>query len=183
MYKEVLKIAEKIKSELTPFCERIEIAGSIRRKKKEPNDVEIVAIPLGREAFELKHFLEKFKMLKGSFPGKYIRLFRNEDGIFIDLFLCTVKNFWMIFVIRTGNAEFSHFLVTRAKKLGYRVKDGMLFDKNGIPFEIESEEEIFERLKLHWLPPEKRNMVFRGYEELEKTFDHMDAKKNEFAKK
>lgn len=168
MYKEALKIAEKIKSELAPFCERIEIAGSIRRKKKEPNDVEIVAIPRGREAFELKHFLEKFKMLKGSFPGKYIRLFRNEDSIFIDLFLCTVKNYWMIFVIRTGNAEFSHFLVTRAKKLDYRVKDGMLFDENEIPFEIESEKEIFDILRMKWIPPEKRNLTFGGYHEFTK---------------
>ena len=32
-YQKALSIAEKVKEILSPFCERIEIAGSIRRKK------------------------------------------------------------------------------------------------------------------------------------------------------
>ena len=39
------QIAERIKSELAPHCDRIEIAGSIRRKKPEVKDIEIVCIP------------------------------------------------------------------------------------------------------------------------------------------
>lgn len=40
-----LVIAEKIKAQLAPHCDRIEIAGSIRRKKPEVKDIEIVVIP------------------------------------------------------------------------------------------------------------------------------------------
>ncbi len=40
-----LEIAEKTKELLAPYCERIEIAGSIRRKKPEVKDIELVAIP------------------------------------------------------------------------------------------------------------------------------------------
>lgn len=40
-----LEIAERIKELLAPYSERIEIAGSIRRKKPEVKDVELVAIP------------------------------------------------------------------------------------------------------------------------------------------
>ncbi len=45
MHDRALAIAAKIRTELEPFCDRIEIAGSIRRKKPNVKDVEIVAIP------------------------------------------------------------------------------------------------------------------------------------------
>ena len=39
------QMAEALVELLAPACERIEIAGSVRRGKARPNDVEIVAIP------------------------------------------------------------------------------------------------------------------------------------------
>lgn len=39
------QIAEALKADLKPYCEKIEIGGSIRRKKPEPNDIELVCIP------------------------------------------------------------------------------------------------------------------------------------------
>lgn len=46
---EMLPIAEAIRDEMAPLCERIEIAGSIRRKCAEVSDIEIVAVPKMRE--------------------------------------------------------------------------------------------------------------------------------------
>ena len=40
-----MMLAGKVVDELAPVCERIEIAGSIRRKKPTIGDVEIVCIP------------------------------------------------------------------------------------------------------------------------------------------
>lgn len=37
--------AERLRAELTPYCERIEIAGSIRRRKAAVGDLELVAVP------------------------------------------------------------------------------------------------------------------------------------------
>ena len=34
-YEKAFEIAKKVEAELNPYCERIEIAGSIRRKKQE----------------------------------------------------------------------------------------------------------------------------------------------------
>src|SRR5205823_12049549 len=39
------KHAAKILAELAPFCERIEIAGSIRRRRPTVNDIDFVALP------------------------------------------------------------------------------------------------------------------------------------------
>lgn len=40
-----ISIAEKIVRELAPACERIEIAGSIRRARAEVNDIDLVILP------------------------------------------------------------------------------------------------------------------------------------------
>lgn len=42
-------IAEDLVRELAPLCERIEIAGSIRRMKYVVNDIDLVVIPRERE--------------------------------------------------------------------------------------------------------------------------------------
>lgn len=38
-------LAERLVTQMTPYCKRVEIAGSIRRGKSEVKDIEIVAIP------------------------------------------------------------------------------------------------------------------------------------------
>jgi DNA polymerase/3'-5' exonuclease PolX len=38
-------VAERLVEELGPFCERTEIAGSIRRGKPDPHDIELVCVP------------------------------------------------------------------------------------------------------------------------------------------
>jgi DNA polymerase/3'-5' exonuclease PolX len=69
-YQEALKIAQETVELLRPHCERIEIAGSIRREKPEPNDIEIVAIPKPYEVglFEsgLAVYVNRWKKVKGE---------------------------------------------------------------------------------------------------------------------
>ena len=43
--KEAQNIAVEICYQLEPFCEKINIAGSVRRKKQEVKDIEIVCVP------------------------------------------------------------------------------------------------------------------------------------------
>src|SRR3989344_1789872 len=45
LYAEAYAIATAIVEQLRPHCIRIEIAGSLRRKKSEVKDIDIVAIP------------------------------------------------------------------------------------------------------------------------------------------
>ena len=43
--KRAREIAERLREELSPFCDRIEIAGSIRRESPTVKDIELVCIP------------------------------------------------------------------------------------------------------------------------------------------
>ncbi len=88
LYK-TLQIAEKVKAQLAPHCERIEIAGSIRRKKPDVGDIEIVAIPkpynIGLFESGIATIVKQWEKVKGELPCKYTQRILPE-GIKLDLF-------------------------------------------------------------------------------------------------
>jgi DNA polymerase/3'-5' exonuclease PolX len=83
-------IAEKYLELFKPYCERIEIAGSVRRKKSQPDDVELVCVPktecqdesnlfetVLNEGIRQKEFVQlvnSFPRVRGNGEGKYARL-------------------------------------------------------------------------------------------------------------
>lgn len=160
-YSKALAIAERVKAELEPHCERIEIAGSIRRKKTEVKDIEIVAIPkpyeTGLFASGIATVVTKWQAVKGTLPCKYTQRILPE-GIKLDLFFAEPDNWGLILAIRTGSAEFSHqVLAVRWVQLGYKSVDGHL-TANGRRVPIREEEDLFSRLRMDYIAPEKRNL-------------------------
>ena len=112
------KMAREILEILLPLCERIEVAGSVRRKKAEVHDVDIVLIPkplvdiVGILQSKLEAKLEK----RGS---RIISLKINEIGL--DLNLATKETFTPLLLFRTGSWRHNMKLATKAKRMG--VKD------------------------------------------------------------
>ena len=152
-YEQALQIAERVKQELKPYCERIAIAGSIRRKKPEVKDIEIVAIPNDR--FEIGLIINKWKKIKGNVDGKYMQR-ELPEGIKLDLFFANEKNWGYIFAIRTGSAEYSHkVLATGWLKAGYKGVDGML-TKNKQEIEVREEEDLFKLIGVEYVEPRLR---------------------------
>ena len=152
-YKKALEIAEKVKQELKPYCDRIEIAGSIRRKKPEVKDIEIVAISNNR--FQLGLVVDKWRKIKGNVGGKYLQR-ELPEGINLDLFFATEKNWGLIFAIRTGSAEFSHkVLAIGWVKAGYKSIDGIL-TKNNVQIGVREEVDLFNLIGISYIFPERR---------------------------
>jgi len=153
------KIADKVLNELKPHCERIEIAGSIRRQKSDVKDIEIVAIPkpydVGLFESGIATVVNKWKKIKGELPCKYMQRVLPE-GINLDLFFATEDNWGVIFAIRTGSAEFSHkVLAVGWSKLGYKSENGILI-KDGQKYYIHEEIDLFNLLNLDYVYPEDR---------------------------
>jgi DNA polymerase/3'-5' exonuclease PolX len=137
--------AERIAAEalalLAPACRRIEIAGSIRRRRREVADVELVAVPIleptqldlwgatTRER-DLLHDLCDLLLADGvlahrpdtngrrAFGPRFKRLvYEGHAGgagtLPLDLFVVTPPaQFGAVLAVRTGPAEYSHRLVT-----------------------------------------------------------------------
>jgi DNA polymerase/3'-5' exonuclease PolX len=132
-----LIIADDLVKRLKPFCEIIEIAGSIRRKKSEVKDIELVIKTKKIEISDGDLFEPKFtlqpipsfgryvndsnfgKVLKGEYTGRYMQIALNE-GINLDLFIPAEEDFFRQYAIRTGSSEYSHKVIANGwRKIGW----------------------------------------------------------------
>ena len=157
---------------LEPVCERVEIAGSIRRKSSYVNDIEIVAIPKP----DVNLFGEKFyspsdiyKALGDDLPdpppfekkGVYYARFKFF-GINTDLFITTPEKWGCIYLIRTGSADFARRLMTKKWQGGVcpddlYFQDGRLWStEQSDPLDTPEEEDVFRFLGIPWAEPERR---------------------------
>jgi DNA polymerase/3'-5' exonuclease PolX len=153
-------LAARLVERLTPACARIQVAGSIRRRKETVKDIELVCIPkhdpvnrldllLGRllETDDRPIFRSRRDLLTAMgkpvnndpdvrrWGERYRRFYlwaNDRHGIVaVDLFLATVNNWGAILAIRTGPDEFSKALVTHIKyRTPYRQEDGALVRKD-----------------------------------------------------
>ena len=183
--------AQALVEQIAPHCERVQIAGSIRRRTPEVKDIEIVLIPRwedrvrgdslfgekervnalhadwatrqpeGRDSLIwIKPATDEVIRWSVKADGQYWRgilplCHRTRSGIKVDLFLSAPSTWGIDLVIRTGSAEFSKAVVTRAKRLGRPCIKGTL-TQAGLPLPTPEEESVFELLGLAWVDPEHR---------------------------
>jgi len=154
-----LQIANNVKSLLAPHCHRIEIAGSIRRKKPQVKDIEIVAIAKNYQTglFEsgIATVLNQWKIVKGNLPCKYTQRILPQ-GIKLDLFFAERNNWGFIYAIRTGSAEYSHkVLAKKWVEKGYKGKNGFLTYNDKMVL-VPEEKDLFSRIGIPFVEPEYR---------------------------
>jgi hypothetical protein len=111
---------------LQPFCDRINIAGSVRRKKEFVKDIEIVCQPKkiitsqdtlfgGGEGIEEVHpdFIKTVNSLgeivKGKPTGKYMKI--KLKTVTLDLFTPDAFDYYRQYAIRTGSAQFAQMVI------------------------------------------------------------------------
>jgi len=169
-------IAEKWIAYLAPACERIEIAGSVRRGKYEVHDIDLVAVPrietipdmFGQpgtkvNALEMQVnqlFMERAYIASLKRGPRYKQLLLLE-GCHLELWIVQPPaEFGLQFLIRTGPAEFSHWCVTQKDKGGglpsyLHVRDGSIWhhaEKIATPEEMD----VFKILGLEYIEPQER---------------------------
>jgi len=130
IYEQALEIAEKVKARLAPHCDRIEIAGSIRRKNPFVKEIEIVAIPkpydIGLFESGIATVVNQWPKVRGELPCEYTQRIL-PDGITLDLFFAEKENWGLIYAMRIGSADYSHQVLGNAwVRQGYRGVEGYL---------------------------------------------------------
>ncbi|QOD60688.1 hypothetical protein H9I45_15315 [Polaribacter haliotis] len=159
-YEKALKIATKVKEQLAPHCYRIEIAGSIRRKKAEVNDIEIVAIAktydVGLFHSGIASIINGWVKIKGELPCKYTQRMLPE-GIKLDIFFAEEHTWGMVYALRTGSARFSHKVLANSwVRKGFKSVGNYLW-KGEYTRGFREEQELFDFLKIPFIEPENRN--------------------------
>jgi DNA polymerase/3'-5' exonuclease PolX len=137
-------VAVALASTLMPACERIQVAGSVRRQRPDVGDVELVAVPrietepdgmFGERS--INRLTERLDMLLAagtlaSHPTdpkrgeRYSKLLDAGSGLQVDLFSARPATFGLIFLIRTGPAAYSERFVTDLRRRGLHVAGGEL---------------------------------------------------------
>lgn len=156
-----LDIASSVTSCLQPHCERIALAGSLRRGAKEVKDIDIVCIPkpyqIGLFESGFASVVNQWPKLKGELPCKYTQR-KLPEGITLELYMASAENFGLIHAIRTGSANFTYErLAKRWKKYGFYSKDGMLMYRN-TAITIPTEKRLFDILQMKYVQPQMRNL-------------------------
>lgn len=168
--RKALDLAERIRAELLPFCERCEIAGSIRRARPFVNDIDLVVLP--RDAAALRR-----RVMQRTEPisdGPEILRCRLANGIPLELFFThaaqqdllhtTPSNFTSVHVCRTGSKEHNIYIASRARELGLKwetMRGLVVMEESpgrplGALLKTESEAEFFGQLGLDFIPPATR---------------------------
>ena len=128
------ELAFNILDTLIPHCEKIHIAGSVRRKKEFVKDIEIVCEP---KLYVLKDMFgwdegvvrdydfinvarNLGELIKGDFEdGKYCQI-KLPEGINLDLFMPNADDYFRQLAIRTGSADYSWKIIASGwKKIGW----------------------------------------------------------------
>jgi DNA polymerase/3'-5' exonuclease PolX len=185
-HKDAVEIALTVLKRLQSACERICIAGSIRRHKPNCKDVEIVYIPRYQEeqvdmfktapvpATEKRiselvasGFLEFDTEVKRNGP-KYKRLIHVASSMTIELFRAGPDNWGLIMALRTGPAKFNKLLVTKpwgggAMPAHLSMRDGYLWGQDG-RIDTPTETAFFGAINLpYWAPQERSGEQLKAY--------------------
>lgn len=168
------RYAEKIVAWIGPHCERIEIAGSVRRQRPECADVDIVCIPKatgGKDllgtAVDRKNLLLEFLkryvaesggkarfIAGGEKEGKQVLL--ELPKCQLDLWFADERTFALRWLIRTGSKEHNIWLAERAQKLNGHLQPYEGVSINGVEMPCPTEACVYAALEAPFIEPENR---------------------------
>jgi DNA polymerase/3'-5' exonuclease PolX len=180
-----LTIAGEIYAALEPVCERIIVAGSLRRRKPTVGDVEIlyigrtetrpdpddmfatITVNLADEVIaELERTgrLERRRNVNGSemFGPKNKLMRYRASGMPVDLFAATRENWWNYLVCRTGPADSNTRIASAAQYRGWKWHPyGSGFSRENEEgereeFTVTCEEDVFRFVGLPFAEPSNR---------------------------
>jgi DNA polymerase (family X) len=168
-----LNVAEELHETLGPACERLAIAGSLRRGEPVVGDVELLAISkiggqdgnlynlLDRELDDLltRGVLELRLNRRGNRIGygplnKY--LVHLSTGVAVDLFSATPENWGMAYLVRTGPKDFNIRVMRRFRALGLEGHAYGGVSRGQETVACPDEETVFQLLGWPYLKPQQR---------------------------
>ncbi len=169
-FAEALEVARHLTEDLRPVVIRSKVAGSLRRRKEEVGDIELVVEPqlgvadlFGRRAPDLEMIrgvVEQWGNLRKA-GDRMIQVTNvyGREGLTVDLFLVHPPAQWgSILAIRTGPSDLSRLAVTLMRDRGFRHRAGFAVDvATSEPVPTPTEDGFFQLVGLPCLPPARRD--------------------------
>ncbi len=151
-------IAEQIVGALRshPGAERVEVAGSMRRQTDSVKDLDIIAT--AQDPVALSAALAELPLIESVLSaGDAGARVLTHSGMKVDLKVVEPDQFGNVLQHFTGSKAHNVALRESAVRRGLHVSEyGILDDETGETLRCATEEEVYERLGLAWIPPELR---------------------------
>ena len=163
---EVEPLASKIVSSIDSYCIRVEVAGSIRRRKDTVNDIDLVVEPKSQSWIKLiKEIRRQFKAVTEKQGDKLATLYvpfaskLGQGHVQVDLYRASKSTWGILLLIRTGSAEYNIYLAKLAIRKGYHLaySKGLLNEKGKV-IASKTERDVFQALELDYIPPQDREV-------------------------
>jgi DNA polymerase/3'-5' exonuclease PolX len=172
------QISDELVEALSPCCERVCVAGSLRRGKAEVGDIEILYVPRNVQILKpgelfprsgsladelLEQWLTKGMIAKRPNKngvtswGLYNKLTTHTaSGVSVDLFATT--SWFVSLVVRTGSAETNTQLAASAARRGLQLHACGVIERTATGEQIipQSELEVFELCGVSYREPQDR---------------------------
>jgi DNA polymerase (family 10) len=153
-----LGIAEQVVGALRahPAAELVELAGSARRLVDSVKDLDVIATASDPAALTAA-FAELDVIESAGSAGPNAARGRTHSGLAVDLRVVEPDQFGNLLQHLTGSREHNMQLREAAVRRGLHVSEyGILDDATGETVRCATEEEVYARLGLAWIPPELR---------------------------
>ncbi|MEA3485795.1 MAG: PHP domain-containing protein, partial [Candidatus Aerophobetes bacterium] len=151
----VEKVITELKSNVSPYIEKISPAGSLRRGKETIGDIDILASSSNSspimEAFTHLSFVEEV-LAKGKTKSSIL----TEEGLQIDLRVVSPDSFGSALQYFTGSKSHNIELREKAIRRGLKINEYGVFTQRGEKLAGRNEEDIYASLTLPLIPPELR---------------------------
>lgn len=160
-------LAFKILTLVDAHCNKIEIVGSIRRRRPIVRDIDFVCVSKPVEWRKVGKELEYMLDAKTNVSGKTVsgdKIKRMlvpfaRGHVQVDFYNTTPETWGVYELIRTGSADHNIWLARYALRNKMQLKYSVgLVDKEGNVLASRNEKEIFKALGLEWIPPPQREM-------------------------
>ena len=156
------KLAHDIASAVETYCERIEVTGSIRRKRQKVHDVDFVVV--AKSDADWQKISETLKRLKAKPSCSGSQLIKAkvpfQNGLFqVDFYRAKPSTFGIHLLIRTGSAQHNCWLAGYAISKGMRLKYSEGLIKDNVAIAGDDEKGVFSALGLPCPMPTEREIV------------------------
>jgi len=154
---DIMSTAEAILEKIRAFPEvqSAEFGGSLRRMQETVGDLDFVVFS-DEPAEVIKKFLKFIEIKSIHSQGEHKTLVRLNIETDADIWVVSPKSLGSGLIATTGNKQHNITLRTLAEKKGWILNDYGLWHGKTL-LASKTEEEVYEKLGMEWIPPEIRN--------------------------
>lgn len=155
-FDEVAMMASMLATAIMPYCTRVDVQGSLRRRKKNVKDVDIIFCPGVWSAEQVVALFRSFG--KPVHHGETMGAIVTPSGIPAQLWAVQSLEVWGAAQLHfTGPRDYNISLRIRANRRGWKLSQhGLVERATERLIAGRTEEEVLQALEMPWLPPALR---------------------------